>query len=866
MSVRQLRALGVTLHLTLPLDPKRRDARQPIPDAPAVYIAAPTAAAARAVGRDAAPAGGSAPGAPPRLYRSLHVVWTRPCPRPVLELMAAECVRGGGGGGVRSVREAPLGVRAETGRWFSLGLGGTLLAIGDPRPPVGGDDDPAEGGGFSGDAGTAAAEDDGSAGGGGPGPTADPPAARARRAAEGLAQALGLAGLGGGDAAAGPDGISGAAYRLPVFRFPRGGAAEAVARGACAAVAARARPALRPAGGGGRGGGGGAVPLSLLPGRTRPTVVVAEREADLAAALCHPWIYAPLAHECCSGPPPPDPWGGTGDGGRPPVPTPAPGAPGSAWPPRGWREGGVRLGRVSPAGVARAEGGEEAAAAAEAAARTAAVAGGAAAVAGAPAPLDLPPDATDDPLWAELRSLEFPDVAARLERGLADYRRDAALAAPSAAAQGSGPCGEGGSGLGADAALAEAVRSLPALRRRKALLDRHTRLATAVLKAVKRRRLDAMSSEGNSLREGGESFRRATEGERLATEGGGGGGSGAGAAGSPPGAPWEALATEPPPDGGPISAEAGADRCRLLLVRVLSSPSTARLPTAAALAAAADATGWPGARAAAGAALRIARRALGGAPGAPTGGAGAHGHSRSGSGAAGEWLGTALGGGEAGRAAAAAAGWAGRAAGVAAARARRAAEAGVRAAGQLLGGDEGVAAAVASGGGVIAAAAGLTDGALGAGGGATEGGSRHGHVRGGPTDDAEAFGAADPLVELGLVHALPAPSGHGGVGGGAYAGGRDSPAFGASVTGMAGGREGAPSGPPGDVVVFVVGGACPMEAAALERWGEARRARWRARGGAGAGGFVVLGGTETAGGSDLLGQLAELGRRQGCSL
>jgi hypothetical protein len=79
LTVRELRALGVTLHLALEAP------RDPIPDVSAVYLVRPTAAALRAILDDAASA----------RYRDPTQHFCAPQPRPSLEALARGCVEAG---------------------------------------------------------------------------------------------------------------------------------------------------------------------------------------------------------------------------------------------------------------------------------------------------------------------------------------------------------------------------------------------------------------------------------------------------------------------------------------------------------------------------------------------------------------------------------------------------------------------------------------------------------------------------------------------------------------------------------------------------------------------------------------------------
>ena len=104
LTVKELRALGVTLHLALEAP------RDPIPDVSAVYLVRPTAAALRAILDDAASA----------RYRDATLHFCAPLPRPSLEALARGCVEAGAAARVRRVTDAYQGFVALEPRLFVL--------------------------------------------------------------------------------------------------------------------------------------------------------------------------------------------------------------------------------------------------------------------------------------------------------------------------------------------------------------------------------------------------------------------------------------------------------------------------------------------------------------------------------------------------------------------------------------------------------------------------------------------------------------------------------------------------------------------------------------------------------------------------
>ncbi|KAL1523538.1 hypothetical protein AB1Y20_018475 [Prymnesium parvum] len=117
LTLGDLRKRGITLHLLLD------SARDPLPDVPAVYFVAPSAANLRLIGADVAR----------RLYEAYHLNFTPSAPRAALEELAALTLQSGGAGHVRSVVDQLLDFVALDEDFFSLALRGDFAALHAPR-------------------------------------------------------------------------------------------------------------------------------------------------------------------------------------------------------------------------------------------------------------------------------------------------------------------------------------------------------------------------------------------------------------------------------------------------------------------------------------------------------------------------------------------------------------------------------------------------------------------------------------------------------------------------------------------------------------------------------------------------------------
>jgi hypothetical protein len=213
-----LRELGVTLLLSLSAD------RDPIPDVPCVYFCAPTSVNARRIGRDVSQG----------LYRSFHVNFLAPTPRPVLEELAAAV--GQNVAAVASVRDRLATCVCADANIFTLLSGVRIPKQPATAPPV-------------------------RIWSPSPAPDSDAVTAAARCIVA-AAAALGL-----------PE---------PLFRTPEVGPAAAVGDAAVAEVRRLNRAACWPT-------------VSVVA--SRPLVLVIPRTSDPAAVLRHQWTYAGFVHD-----------------------------------------------------------------------------------------------------------------------------------------------------------------------------------------------------------------------------------------------------------------------------------------------------------------------------------------------------------------------------------------------------------------------------------------------------------------------------------------------------------------------------------------------------------------------------------------
>ena len=104
LTVKELRSLGVTLHLSL------ESPRDPIPDVSAVYFVKPSPSTLRSILDDAASA----------RYRDATLHFCSPLPRPSLEALARGCVEAGAAARVRRVTDAWQGFVSLEPRLFVL--------------------------------------------------------------------------------------------------------------------------------------------------------------------------------------------------------------------------------------------------------------------------------------------------------------------------------------------------------------------------------------------------------------------------------------------------------------------------------------------------------------------------------------------------------------------------------------------------------------------------------------------------------------------------------------------------------------------------------------------------------------------------
>lgn len=300
---------------------------------------------------------------------------------------------------------------------------------------------------------------------------------------------------------------------LPVIRAPAGGAAAAVGAALADRLREHARAAGRP-GAASASSSAGLGPPGLGP-PPRPVLALFDRAADLGPALAQPWAYQPLVADALGArlnrvSLPEVPLPGAGAGPAPPPPGAGPPTP------------GAKTFEVGPG----------------------------------------------DWFWEAHGGAPFPDVAAAVDAELKKYKAAVDEVNRRAAGGGGGGAGAVPAALQpatADTAgLAAAVATLPELAARKAVLDRHTNLATHLLRAIQARGLDAFHAAA----------------EELATGVGGGGVGGGGAAGGGPpagGAPGSAAAADPGVAVVERAVGAGkgapVDGLRLALAWALSAPT-----------------------------------------------------------------------------------------------------------------------------------------------------------------------------------------------------------------------------------------------------------------------------------------------------
>jgi hypothetical protein len=214
--------------------------------------------------------------------------------------------------------------------------------------------------------------------------------------------------------------------QVPVIRCPKGGAAEMVGR--------ELESKLRDYLGSKNGSGFGQMPLigvgnangAAAQQMARPILAIFDRNYDFTASLQHAWHYEPLVHDVLH----------------------------------------MKLNRVDVKPDKNAVG-------ADAKTKSYAL------------------DDSDD-FWKKYKDAQFPKVAESVEVELAEYKRAIAeVNAASASAANSTGGDDADDQTGASTAkLTKAVESLPKLQEHKKLIDKHTNIATALLKEIKQRGLD----------------------------------------------------------------------------------------------------------------------------------------------------------------------------------------------------------------------------------------------------------------------------------------------------------------------------------------------------------------------------------------
>ena len=116
LNVGDLRKLGVTLHLLLDSE------REPISDAPAVYLVQPTDASVRRIADDCGK----------RMYSSFYVNFTPSVPRPLLESLAAETLARDATGQVAKVMDQYVNYASLEDDFFSLLLPSAYVDLHHP--------------------------------------------------------------------------------------------------------------------------------------------------------------------------------------------------------------------------------------------------------------------------------------------------------------------------------------------------------------------------------------------------------------------------------------------------------------------------------------------------------------------------------------------------------------------------------------------------------------------------------------------------------------------------------------------------------------------------------------------------------------
>ncbi|KAI9179250.1 Vesicle trafficking between the ER and Golgi [Blastocladiella emersonii ATCC 22665] len=193
--------------------------RQAIPDVPAVYFVDPTPAAIVRIAEDMAAA----------LYDAFYLNFTSPLPRALLEDLAQRLVASQSAPLVARVCDAYLPFRVLEDHLFSLASPNALVTLASPRS--------------------------------------------AEHEITQLVDHL----------AAGLLGVCITLGVVPYVRFPKGNAAEMLAR----RVEAKLRDAIHH----------NAQSALFDPDAPRPTLLVLDRAADFATPLAHSWLYAPLVHD-----------------------------------------------------------------------------------------------------------------------------------------------------------------------------------------------------------------------------------------------------------------------------------------------------------------------------------------------------------------------------------------------------------------------------------------------------------------------------------------------------------------------------------------------------------------------------------------
>ncbi|EPS64292.1 hypothetical protein M569_10486, partial [Genlisea aurea] len=104
-----------------------------------------------------------------------------------------------------------------------------------------------------------------------------------------------------------------------------------------------------------------------------------------------------------------------------------------------------------------------------------------------------------DPFWISSGSLEFPEVAVKIETQLTKYKKDVEEVNRRTTGSQESDFDATSDLIGNTKHLMTAVNSLPELTERKQVIDKHTNIATALLGKIKERSLDSFAKKENDM-------------------------------------------------------------------------------------------------------------------------------------------------------------------------------------------------------------------------------------------------------------------------------------------------------------------------------------------------------------------------------